>query len=472
MALSLQQRNRFIQGNQREFGNRYEQLFFPDEETLSEADKRRRYLLQELAESVSFGCLGTKLDMSNLSPGCRICIEGQWSCLFINGKCNGNCFYCPTSQDEIGLPTTNTLTFQDPKEYAAYLQVFGFKGTSISGGEPLLTLDKTVRFIRSIKNRFGGDVHVWLYTNGILATREIMKKLADAGLNEIRFDIGATGYRLRQLDHAVGIIPTVTVEIPAVPEESERMINLLPSLYDCGVQHLNLHQLRLTPYNFKKLVTRGYRFLHGKKMAVLDSELAALEILLHGKKKNINLPINYCSFPYKDRFQALAARRRNGTFILKSYESLTENGFIRTLMITGNPDVLSQQVSALKRSGNNDGLWKQNGSEELSVHINLLPHIDFKDLNLQIAYSAAYQRPSATYRNPFTKVTISRKMNIVIERETSPHRFSLSSDQASTLPAAISATGSKQATQGLDKLIIQEEMIDYEYVRAGLADYY
>lgn len=285
MTLSLQQKKQFIEGNQREFGDRYEQLCFPNADTFSDANKQRRYLLKELAESVSVGCAGTKLDMTNLSPGCRICIEGQWSCLFINGKCNGKCFYCPTSQDTIGLPTTNTLSFQNPKEYAAYLQVFGFQGASISGGEPLLTFDMSVRFIRSIKNRFGEDMHVWLYTNGILANRDNMRKLADAGLDEIRFDIGATGYNLRHLNHAVGIIPTVTVEIPAVPEELERMKNLLPSLYDSGVQHLNLHQLRLTPYNFEKLVARGYRFLHGKKVTVLDSELTALELLLHGKKR-------------------------------------------------------------------------------------------------------------------------------------------------------------------------------------------
>lgn len=471
MALSLKQRNRFIEGNKLEYGALYDQLFFPDEKTLLEADKRRRDLLKDLAESVAIGCLGTKLDVTNLSPGCQACVEGQWSCLFINGKCNGNCFYCPTSQDEVGLPTTNTLSFQNPDEYVSYLRIFGFRGASISGGEPLLTLEKSVQFIQSIKRAFGETIHIWLYTNGLLATRDIMKRLADAGLDEIRFDIGATGYSIRPLDHAVGIIPTVTVEIPAVPEECERMKILLPTLYDSGVQHLNLHQLRLTPHNFKKLVSRGYKFLHGKKITVLDSELTALDILRHRKINNINLPINYCSFPYKDRFQSHASRRRNGSYIQKGHESLTENGFIRTLVITANQEALAQHLSTLKKDGFSENLWQQKSSQELYIHIDLLRHLDSRNLSLNVSYSAANQRPTVSYRNPFTKVEITSKMEIVVERETYPHRFTLSPEQTYSF-LTITASDNHKSSQELEKINLPEEIFDFERIRSGLNEYY
>lgn len=472
MALSLQQKSRFIESSKNEYGDLYERISFPDETTLLKADKQRQYLLECLADKVSTGCLGTKLDIANLSPGCRICIEGHWSCLFINGICNGSCFYCPTSQNEIGLPTTNTLTFSDPGDYAAYLQIFGFQGASISGGEPLLTPDKSASFIQSIKKRLGDKVHVWLYTNGILATRDLMKELVDAGLDEIRFDIGATGYSLRQLDHAVGVVPTVTVEIPAIPEDCEQVKKLLPALHDCGVHHLNLHQLRLTLYNFEKLVSRGYRFLNGPKVTVLDSELCALDILLHGKIHPIDLPINYCSFPYKNRFQAQAARRRNGEQILKGYESLTENGFIRTLMLTGKHEILSQYTSTFERNGYADKLWKLNSSEELFIHCDLLPHVDLNTLSVMVSYSAAYQRPSVSYRNPFSQVSISRGMSMVIERETSPHRFRLSQEQLSSFLPASAIPDSHQPPRGLAEVDLPEEIIDFEFIRAGLAEYF
>lgn len=299
-----------------------------------------------------------------------------------------------------------------------------------------------------------------------------MSRLADVGLDEIRFDIGATGYNISKLEHAIGIIPTVTVEIPAVPEECEQMKELLPTLRDCGVQYLNLHQLRLTPHNFEKLVARGYRFLHGKKVTVLDSELTALEILLHSKLYNIQLPINYCSFPYKDRFQAQAARRRNGAFILKGHESLTENGFIRTLMLTGDQKVLSELVSTFKESGHSEELWKSNTSEKIYIHADLLPHVDFRSLGLEITYSAAYQRPSVGYRNPFTKVAISNGKNIVIERETYPHRFTLSPEQASSFLNVVTTQDNERGAPGLETTGVAEEILDFEYIRAGLLEYY
>lgn len=472
MQLSLQQQTRFIENNIREYGDQYRHLHFPDPETLSEADQRRQTLVQELSKQSSIDCHGTKFDIASLSPGCRICIEGKWSCLFINGKCNANCFYCPTSQDEVGLPTTNSLSFNDPRDYVGYLQNFGFRGASISGGEPLLTLDKSVRFIQSIKKQFGDDLHLWLYTNGILATREVMKRLADAGLDEVRFDIGATGYSLRQLEHAVGIVPTVTVEIPAIPEECERMKGMLHVLYDSGVQHLNLHQLRLTPYNFKKLVQRGYRFLHGKKVTVLDSELTALEILLHGKRTNSKLPINYCSFPYKDRFQAMAARSRNGVRIMKSYESMTENGFIRTLMLAGTQELLAKQVATLRENDTNENLWKLNGSEELFIHHELLPQTTFNNFQVKVSYSAAYQRPAASYRNPFTKFPISKKMTIVIERETTPHRFTLSPEQVYSLSTPSENSAIDRSVHDSKRTMLPEGIVDFEYIRPGLLEYY
>ncbi len=472
MALSLARKEKLIADNHQEYGERYEQLLFPDAPDLAQATRRRQELLQDLAASAATGCLGTKLDMNNLSPGCRTCVAGQWSCLFINGKCNGNCFYCPTSQDEVGLPTTNTVTFAEPKEYVAYLNQFGFQGASISGGEPLLTLDKSVRFVRAIKKHFGDKIHVWLYTNGILASREIMQQLADAGLNEIRFDIGATGYSLRQLEHAVGIIPTVTVEIPAIAEECERLKKLLPTLHDSGVQHLNLHQLRLTPYNFEKLVARGYRFLHGEKVTVLDSELTALEVLHHSKQHNLKLPINYCSFPYKNRFQALASRRRNSPFIQKSFEEITANGFIRTLLLTGNEETLSQQITGFQQRGLNKELWKLSGPEKLNIHPELLSDIDLQKLNLQISYSAAYQRQSAGYRNPFTKVALTKNKNMVIERETYSNRFTLTPDQARSFAAMLLTAGDNSSSPQLMNFALPEELLEFEFIREELAEYF
>ena len=328
-------KQRLIESNRREYGLQYELLNFANTEQLIAASKVRKELLQWLEQRACFGYSGTKVDCSGLSPGCRCCGDGGWSCLFVNGRCNGRCFYCPTSQDDDGPPVTNGLAFATPEEYAAYVVALGFSGVSISGGEPLITPDLTLAYIRAVRKRCGDDVHLWLYTNGTLLTADLCSRLRNAGLDEIRFDLGAVRYHLKKLRLAVGCIPTVTVEIPAVPEDEELLKRKMVEMAEAGVNHLNIHQMRLTPFNFGPLTERGYTFLHGEKVTVLESELSALRMVRFGLEQGIRLPVNYCSFIYKRRFQHAAARRRAALTIRVSGEVVTEPGYLRTLTETG-----------------------------------------------------------------------------------------------------------------------------------------
>lgn len=322
---------RLIESNRREYGHLYDLLKFASPEQLVAANTERHELLQWLDQRACFGYAGTKVDCSSLSPGCRRCGDGDWSCLFISGRCNGRCFYCPTAQDDDGPPVTNGMAFTSPDEYAAYVSAMGFGGVSISGGEPLMTPDLTLAYLSAVRKRCGDDVHLWLYTNSTLLTAELCSRLKDAGLDEIRVDLGAVSYHLKKLRLAVGCIPTVTVEIPAVPEDEELLKQKMVEMADAGVNHLNLHQMRLTPHNFKPLVERGYTFLHGEKVTVLDSELTALRTVRFGLAQGIPLPVNYCSFPYKRRFQSAAARRRAALSVCASGEAVTESGYLRTI---------------------------------------------------------------------------------------------------------------------------------------------
>ncbi|MGD9974543.1 MAG: radical SAM protein [Desulfatirhabdiaceae bacterium] len=321
--------NALIAANRREYGRQYDFLEFPTRDQAMTAHAERDELLVWLRENAAFDCCDTKVDTRRLSPGCRTCANGAWSCLFINGRCNAACFYCPATQDETAEPMSNGIPFVSPDDYAEYVALFGFTGASISGGEPLLTLDRTIAYLTAVRRRCGDSVHLWMYTNGILLTRKIARRLRDAGLCEIRFDIGAIRYSLSKLHLAIGIIPTVTVEIPTIPEEETRLQNKLVEMAGAGVQHLNLHQLRLTPHNSRNLAARAYTFVHGEKVTVLESELTALRLVRHAIEQGIDLPVNYCSFPYKWRFQHAAARRRGIPFILADNETVTESGYLR-----------------------------------------------------------------------------------------------------------------------------------------------
>ena len=271
----------------------------------------------------------TKPYHNQLSEGCRLCGSGTWSCLFITNKCNAKCFYCPSAQTNDEIPATQSLTFSSPESYAAYINHFGFKGVSFSGGEPLLFFERTLEYLRAIRKHCQPDIYIWMYTNGILATEEKFRQLAEAGLNEVRFDIGATGYRLDKLKHAKGIIPNITIEIPAVPERKELLKQLLPEMEEAGVTNLNLHQLRLTKYNASKLVKHNYTYIQAEQPVVLESELTALEIIKTAGENHSNIGINYCSFYYKNRYQSSGFRKILAKASNVPEDKITERGYIR-----------------------------------------------------------------------------------------------------------------------------------------------
>jgi pyruvate formate-lyase activating enzyme-like uncharacterized protein len=78
-----------------------------------------------------------------------------------------------------------------------------------------------------------------------------------------------------------------------------------------GVDHLNLHQLRLNPFNRDQLDKRKYTYLHGDKVTVLEYELMALALMEHVVDQNIGLPVNYCASVFQHRFQRAAVRRKS-----------------------------------------------------------------------------------------------------------------------------------------------------------------
>jgi len=368
-------------------------------------------------DSVTWGYNGTKADVGRLSPGCRHCGSGTWSCLFINGMCNAGCFYCPAPQDSEDVPTTQTVEFPDVDEYISYLKRFDYKGISISGGEPFLTYEKTLSFITRIRQEMGEEVYLWLYTNGILATEDNLRALKEAGLNEIRFDIGATGYRTDKVEMAIPIFDAVTVEIPAVPEELENLKKLIRHLHQAGLSYLNLHQIRCTPHNYKKLVKRGYTFLHGSQITVLESELTALRLIQYTREQGLSLPVNYCSSIYKYRYQRLAARKRYAPAIANPWEEITDSGMIRSLAVRGNRGLLEEVARSLQSQGVAPSEYHFPGHADKlyfrKLHWNRIP---FEGLELVVSYSRAFMLPRVSYRNMFREVRLTPRRSIIIER--------------------------------------------------------
>lgn len=460
----LDYRNNLVENNKTEYGTKYDQLQWLNYYQAIEMEDKRAELISSLEGKISWGFEQTKTDVTKLSKGCQLCGEGEWSCLFINGQCNCNCFYCPAPQTDIGVPVTQTLSFEHPDSYVDYIRHFNYKGVSFSGGEPFLTFNRVKRFLTSLRNQLPADLYIWMYTNGTRVSIDQLKELANLGLNEIRYDIGATDYNLKPVKQAIGIIPVVTVEVPAVPDEIDNLKKSVKELADAGLSHLNLHQLRLTPHNFPKLVEKGYSFAHGPRVTVPDSEMTALEILHYTKKENIDLPVNYCSFVYKNRFQKSGLRKKLAPHVSSSLQSITQNGYLRTLTINKadvtNYDELKNRLLETNSYSESD--------ETLTFHEKLLPLIAPLVKEIQVTYTDVRITEDIPTSTPAATIQLRDAKTLYLETGIAINHMNLPREIHSDFMQLIDGQLPDLTTENKTLFTIYQ----YEQIEKGLSDIY
>jgi pyruvate formate-lyase activating enzyme-like uncharacterized protein len=288
---------------------------------------------------------------------------------------------------DLERPPTVTwdVTFERPEEYCEFLETFGFEGVGISGGEPFSVFDLSLRYVGAIRRRFGKDFYLWIYTNGDPVTRENLQRIKAAGLDEIRFNVAGNGYRLDKVRLARSVFDTVTVEIPAIPEHFELLMERLPEMAELGVSHLNLHQMYATRENYRSLIGRDYTFLHGSSPQVLESELTALRVIEAAQRRGIDLPINYCCSAYKDRYQASGFRLRAGRRILDGHDELTPTGYVRRFKLEGPPESIGRVADQLAAAGS-DRFEIDRFATRLYLHRVALKQVDWRGLKLSLEY--------------------------------------------------------------------------------------
>jgi pyruvate formate-lyase activating enzyme-like uncharacterized protein len=378
---------RFIRGK---LGSAYHDLRWLTDAEASKANRQRDALLHSLAGGVHREFADTKIYTGTLSPGCRICGHGGWSCMFINGLCTANCFYCPQDRGirEERETLADGVTFQSADDYVEYLKLPGFKGVGFTGGEPLLVFDKLCTYLEKIRAAFGQKLYLWIYTNGDLVDRDKLKTLRSLGVNEIRFNISAQNYDLSTVELAVPEMDTVTVEIPAIPEDEEIVMDRMAVMQAIGVRHLNLHQILANEHNYGRLAQRGYTFLHQDPVAVLESELTALALIRHALDGALTLPVNYCGVHYKGRFQNRGTRQRIANQIRKPFEDVTRNGYIRQLSVRASHEEIDEMISIFRRNGCTEDLWSRDATGgELFIHSSLARYLNGKRGRLLFTYS-------------------------------------------------------------------------------------
>lgn len=252
-----------------------------------------------------------------LSKGCIQCIQGRKSVLFITGQCNLSCYYCPVSDkrmhnshmyiNETFIPETMPID-QSIKLIMKELDLCGSRGISITGGDPLLAPERIYSIGQALKDRYGPQFHIHLYTPGREGSTDLFQSISQV-VDEIRFH-PVTDKDIQKMILALDFSWDVGLELPATLNLSESKFfqNLLETYVTENAKRnrqrlfLNLNELEITEANFKRM---GKYITDDNVMdpIVFGSRDEAFKILDIYGNKYPNFNIFFCPQREKDNIQ-------------------------------------------------------------------------------------------------------------------------------------------------------------------------
>jgi len=262
----------------------------------------------------------------NLPKGCQYCRRGSKMVLLVTGRCSSRCYYCPLSDAKRGKDVVfaNERRVRDEEEVLEEARLIGAEGTGITGGDPLLCLQRTLHYLSLLKREFGEGHHVHLYTSTL--DPRSFERLEETGLDELRFH--PTDLRLEPDSiEVLGAFADSTsmslgLEVPAIPGEEERMRALVRTAESLGLDFVNINELEFSESNWLHLRRKGFEVRDDISSAVLSSEGTAMALLRGG----FSIPLHYCSSSFKDRVQLRNRILRRAERVALPLDLVTEEG--------------------------------------------------------------------------------------------------------------------------------------------------
>ena len=284
--------------------------------------------------------------LGELPKGCQMCVRGEKLVLYITGICPRNCWYCPLSENRKNKDRiyVNEWKTNSKKDMETEIRLGQAKGAGITGGDPLAKIDRTVDYIKFLKKKHGKDFHIHLYTSLVLVNEENMKKLYEAGLDEIRFhpdfkkkeDYKNFKY-IKEYDWDIGI------EIPVIPNEKENIIELI-NIFKEDINFLNLNELEISELNSNEMYKRGFKEKSDISYAIKGSSKLANEILEYCKPFKFN--VHFCTSKLKDRVQMQNRFKLRAESIKTKYDIITDEGLLLRgiIYIKTNPKMTKNEI--------------------------------------------------------------------------------------------------------------------------------
>ncbi len=253
--------------------------------------------------------------------------------MFVTGLCPRKCFYCPISdkkyQKDVIYANEWPIKENEQENIFREAEFCGAKGAGITGGDPLVKLERTVTLIKDFKQRFGQHFHIHLYTSLTLITEEVLKQLYDSGLDELRVHPDLEDKTLwPRISFLKKFSWDVGVEIPLIPTQEKETKELIDFI-QTKVDFLNLNELEISDTNANHLVEKHFLPKDSMSYGVSGSERLGLRLLEYVEKKYPSFKVHYCTTTLKDKVQLAERIKRRAKNIKEIFDVVTEEGMLK-----------------------------------------------------------------------------------------------------------------------------------------------
>jgi len=242
--------------------------------------------------------------------------------LFITGTCRRTCWYCPLSRERKGVDVTyaNEHPVTSPDEAVEVSRTMSALGTGVTGGEPLLQADRVIEYCTRLKQEFGENHHIHLYTGtapdeGTLASLRGLVDEIRLHPPEEEWPEFRSGPYAETVTAARGMGFRIGVEVPALPSVGE----LGPALEI--LDFLNINELEWGDTNAGAMRERGYTLEDGYHNAVDGSRGWADRI----SREEI---VHFCSSSFKDSVQLRKRLIRIAKNTARPFDHVTRDGTV------------------------------------------------------------------------------------------------------------------------------------------------
>ena len=242
-------------------------------------------------------------DDGRFPAGCRSCLLGTGlSAVRKTNRCDACCPFCydygaldaqpPVGEGmwEIG----GTKFYEDdlPLLLSVHKKPTGISYVYL---EPFMEIEKYYAAVRIFHD---AGIHQHLYTNGIHCTRENLKALAEAGLDEIRFNLGASRCADKVIENMAAAreyFPQVGVETPMTPEFYDAFLQKKRRIFDTGIDFMNCAELHLNENNIGNYAGENLYFCRQGYISPIWSRDLTLQLMRQAGEERWPITVHDCS---------------------------------------------------------------------------------------------------------------------------------------------------------------------------------